>query len=189
MQLSFSGIKFDFLFSLDLSKWQLYSSYEHIFVPNGKFLEAKGSPVFKCTSATLLTPLSPSHQTQTFGVFVVLHTQPFLLCWWCQPLSPTCYTSVQVFYHFMPCCSFHSETSTFERAWLCKQSLTSAFLYHKACTIIKVIRQMVTWDHSLSWCSATPCSLVLPSVPIPALYPIIWVGCKYFAAGFIQPSL
>lgn len=93
-----------------------------------------------CTSATFLTPLSPSHQTQTFGVFVVLHTQLFLLFWWCQPLSPTCYTSVQVFYHFMPCCSSHSETSTFERAWLCKQSLTSAFFfYHGACTIIKVM--------------------------------------------------
>lgn len=62
-----------------------------------------------------------------------------------------------------------------------KSSMTSSFLYHRACKIVNVIRQArpETMDcHAAQYYR----SLVLLSVPVPTFCLIIYVGCRMLSS-------
>lgn len=127
----------------------------------------------------LFSPCSPAYR-------MLLKCQCLpLLCQWWLTLSTACYTSKRVFYRFVPCCSSHSERRSVRTALKPKKK-SSAFFYHRVCTIINVIRQMTP---AAMDCHAAQHSLLIPLCSSLCLFPPFvsahTVGC--FLAGFVEP--
>lgn len=151
-------------------------------------------------STSLLTPPPPSHQTWTICVLVILSMKPFLLypVEVSVPVAALSVTpdfvnhSLQLKVSVSPLCAALLLPL---REKLCanspeaKWSLTSAFLYHRVCKIVNVIRQarLETID-----CHAAQYYVLAPLGSSLCLFPpfissyMLAIGC--FPVGFVELS-
>ena len=147
----------------------------------------------------LLAPPSPSHHTQTTCVFDVLPMQPFLpypvemsvpaAAWPMMSdfVNHLLHLKVDVLpLHAMLVLPLGEKlcTNSPEAKW----SLPSAFLYHRACKIVNVVRQArpeTTDCHAAQYYLLAPlCSSLCLFPPFVSSY-MLAVGC--FPAGFVEP--